>query len=79
MKAHTTSELLTKVQAAEFLGIAPRTLDDWRDASAIACIERPGYVRFLKADLEEFLTRHRREPRKVPAYKPRARKLPQVH
>ena len=42
--------LLTKSEAADFLGIRPRTLDDWRTAGAIACVERPGYVRFLRTD-----------------------------
>lgn len=65
--------LLTKSEAADFLGIRPRTLDDWRTAGAIACVERPGYVRFLRTDLEDFLQRHRREPRKVTPFKPRVR------
>ena len=55
--------LLTKAQAARFLGIAWRTLDDWRRAGAIACIERPGYVRFLQADLDAFVVSHRKEAR----------------
>ncbi len=57
----STSPLLTKAEAAEFLGISPRTLDDWRAARALPCIERPGYVRFLKSDLEAFLQAHRVE------------------
>ncbi len=69
-----SSPLLTKAAAAAYLGIANRTLDDWRAAGAIACIERPGYVRFLRADLEDFLQRHRIEPRKVATYRPRGRK-----
>ena len=64
-------DLLTKAEAAEFLGIRPRTLDDWREAGAIACIERPGYVRFLRSDLEDFLNRHRRGIRKASVYRPR--------
>ena len=72
MSNTTPSPLLTKSEAATFLGIRPRTLDDWREANAIACIERPGYVRFLRSDLEDFIRRHRREPKKVIAYKPRA-------
>ena len=78
MKADTTPDLLTKAEAAEFLGIAPRTLDDWREANAIACIERPGYVRFLRSDLEDFLNRHRREVRKACPYRPRSPKKPQA-
>jgi len=71
MSNPTSTELLTKAEAAKFLGIRPRTLDDWRAANAIACIERPGYVRFLRTDLEDFLQRHRREPRKVSPFKAR--------
>lgn len=71
MKTSTTSSLLTKAEAAAYLGIAPRTLDDWRTAGAIACIERPGYVRFLRTDLEDFLQRHRIEPRKATPFKAR--------
>ena len=64
-------ELLKKPEASRYLGVAPRTLDDWRAAGAIPCIERPGYVRFLKSDLDEFLLRHRKEARKSAPYRPR--------
>ena len=63
--------LLNKSEAARFLGIAPRTLDDWRKAGSIACIERPGYIRFMLSDLEEFLQRYRREPKAETPYRPR--------
>jgi len=63
MKSESNPDLLNRAEAAEFLGIAPRTLDDWREAGAIASIERPGYVRFLRSDLKDFLQRHRREAR----------------
>ena len=63
MKSESNPDLLTKAEAAEFLGIAPRTLDDWREAGAITSIERPGYIRFLRSDLEDFLQHHRREAR----------------
>lgn len=55
--------LLTKAEAAEFLGIAPRTLDEWRKEKAIACIERPGFVRFLRSDLDAFINSHRKGER----------------
>lgn len=74
----TTSHLLTKAEAAAYLGIAPRTLDDWRTAKAIACIERRGYVRFLPADLDDFLQRYRVEPRKATNFQPRKRKVGNV-
>jgi hypothetical protein len=65
--------LFTKKEAAAYLGISPRTLDDWRTAKAIACIERPGFVRFLPSDLEAFLERHRRPERSVTKFRPRLR------
>ena len=63
--------LLNKSEAARFLGIAPRTLDDWRKAGSIACIERPGYIRFLLTDLEAFLEKHRREAKVATPFRPR--------
>ncbi len=71
MKTDSNPDLLTKAQAAEFLGIKPRTLDDWRSAQVIPVIERPGYVRFLRSDLEDFIARHRRVPKKASAFRPR--------
>ena len=67
-------DLFDTKQAAEFLTIAPRTLADWRAAKVIPVIERPGYVRFLRSDLEEFLQRHRVEARKAPPYRPRRKR-----
>jgi hypothetical protein len=63
--------LLNKSAAAQFLGIAQRTLDDWRKAGSIACIERPGYIRFLLTDLEAFLEKHRREAKVATPFRPR--------
>lgn len=73
--AHGTpiTELLTKAQAASYLGIAPRTLDDWRSAKAIPCIERAGYVRFYRSDLDAFLEAHRVAAAPRPSYRPRRR------
>jgi predicted DNA-binding transcriptional regulator AlpA len=68
------SPFLTKAAAAAYLGIAQRTLDDWRTAQAIPCIERPGYVRFLQSDLDAFIARHRVDARAVRVYRPRSRK-----
>ncbi len=65
--------LLTKKQAAAFLGIAPRTLDDWRSAKVITCIERRGFIRFLRQDLDDFLQRHRMEARRETLYRPRGK------
>ena len=73
MKPTPLSDLLTKAEASNYLGIAPRTLDDWRTAQAIPCIERPGYVRFLRSDLDAFIQRHRIAARTASAYQPRRR------
>ena len=67
-------ELLTKREAAEYLTIATRTLDDWRKATAIAAIERPGFVRFLRSDLDDFITRHRIAAKAVTKFRPRRKK-----
>ncbi|HWB04164.1 MAG TPA: helix-turn-helix domain-containing protein [Verrucomicrobiales bacterium] len=66
--------LLTKAQAAEYLGIKVRTLDDWRAAKAIPHISRGGYVRFRRGDLDEFLTAHTIAARPTTPYRPRRRK-----
>jgi excisionase family DNA binding protein len=65
------TQLFTKAAAAEYLGIRPRTLDDWRAAKAIPCIQRGRYIRFLRADLDDFLSRHRVAAKPVPPYRPR--------
>jgi|LakMenEpi03Aug12_release.lakeMendotaPanAssembly.Ray.scaffolds.fasta_scaffold597756_1 predicted site-specific integrase-resolvase len=69
--------LLTKSEAAKFLGIAIRTLDDWRAAGSIACIQRPNFVRFLVSDLEAFIQRHR-QPERVHRTLRRRTRLPRV-
>ena len=68
------AELFTKTEAAAFLTIKNRTLDDWRAAKVIPCIERGRYIRFRRSDLEAFLTAHTVRPRKTPAYRPRRQK-----
>lgn len=66
--------LYDKRGAAEFLTIAVRTLDDWRQAGLIKCIKIGGFIRFRREHLIEFLESHTTEPRKVSAYRPRRRK-----
>ncbi len=69
--------LLTKAEAASYLGIKPRTLDDWRSQKAITCIERGAkgtgkrqqgsrYVRFLRSDLDAFIQSHRIPAKALP-------------
>lgn len=63
--------LFTKAQAADYLGIKIRTLDDWRAAKAIPHIARGGYVRFRRSDLDGFLSTHTVAARKDTPYRPR--------
>jgi excisionase family DNA binding protein len=58
-----SAELLTKTEAAAYLKIKIRTLDDWRAAKALPCIERGRYIRFRRVDLDSFLTAHTIQPR----------------
>lgn len=70
----TLPDLVNKKQAAEYLGIAVRTLDDWRAAKAIPYIAHGGYIRFRRRDLDDFLDAHTIQPRSAPAYRPRRRR-----
>jgi excisionase family DNA binding protein len=54
----TTQELLTIAQAAELLGVHPRTLRQWADRGHVAHVQTPGgHRRFLRAELERFVQR----------------------
>jgi excisionase family DNA binding protein len=70
------SALLTKQEAAEFLTIAVRTLDDWRQAKLIPFIKRGGYIRFRREDLEAFLHSHTQIPAPRSPYRPRKQPKP---
>ena len=51
-------ELLTIAQAAELLGVHPRTLRQWADRGHVAHLQTPGgHRRFLRAELERFVQR----------------------
>lgn len=65
------SNLLTKAEAATYLGIRPRTLDDWRTAKVIPFIERARYIRFRRSDLDAFLEANTVQPRQSTPYRPR--------
>ena len=69
------AELLTITEACALLKIKRRTLDDWRAAKAIPCIERGRWIRFRRSDLEAFITAHTTLPRTAPAYRPRVRTI----
>lgn len=70
-RSGSTAGILTKAETADYLGISQRTLDVWRQSGIIACIDRPGYIRFLVADLEAFLARYRKEARQSHPRRPR--------
>lgn len=74
-----TPDLLDKQQAAEFLTIAVRTLDDWRKAKLIPCIHRSRYIRFRRGDLETFLGTHTLEARKESPSRPSRNPLRRNH
>jgi hypothetical protein len=80
MKTHASNPppqcLLTKSEAAKLLNISTRTLDDWRSSGAIACIQRPNFVRFLLSDLEAFIQRHRRPENQHRSFRRRPRQQP---
>jgi excisionase family DNA binding protein len=65
------AELFTKSEAAAFLKIKIRTLDDWRAAKALPCIERGRWIRFRRADLESFIAAHTIQPRTATPFRPR--------
>lgn len=51
----SNDELLTRIDAAAFLSISPRTLDQWREQGALRTIERGRWIRFRRSDLEKFI------------------------
>jgi hypothetical protein len=67
------AELFTKQEAAAFLKIKVRTLDDWRAAKALPCIERGRWIRFRRVDLENFIIAHTIQPRAASDFRPRRR------
>jgi excisionase family DNA binding protein len=66
-------ELLTITEACAFLKIKRRTLDDWRAAKAIPCVERGRWIRFRRADLASFIEAHTTQSRTVSKFRPRRR------
>lgn len=72
---HTQSaappELLTISEACDLLRIKRRTLDDWRAAKRIPCIEIGRWVRFRRADVEAFLSAHTVAPRTAQTFRRR--------
>ena len=70
-----SKHLLSKTEAAIFLGISNRTLDEWRKKRIITVIDRPGYIRFSRHDLEEFLSECRIERAVTSTRSPRRKKV----
>lgn len=55
-------ELLTTEQAADFLGLSPRTLEDWRYKGGGPRYKKVGRsVRYVKAELIEWVQEGTRE------------------
>lgn len=56
----THSELLTRREAAAYLGVAEQTLAVWKCSGrySLACIKIGRLIRYRKCDLDEFIARH---------------------
>jgi excisionase family DNA binding protein len=52
--------LLTKREAAEYLRVSERTLDRLRARKLIPSLKVAGAVRFLRQDIEDYLSQQRR-------------------
>lgn len=54
------SELLTRRQAAAYLGVAEQTLAVWKCSGRylLACIKIGRLVRYRKCDLDDFIAKH---------------------
>ncbi len=54
------SELLTRRQAAAYLGVAEQTLAVWKCSGRylLACIKIGRLVRYRKCDLDDFINKH---------------------
>jgi excisionase family DNA binding protein len=79
MKPHngSSSPYLTPAEACALAGVAPTTLKRWADAGILAHVKTAGgHRRFLRADLERFLSRRTRiEPETSPEANPWVAKL----
>ena len=49
------SDVLTKEQVADLLGLAPSTVDDLRRRGDLVAIRLGRHRRFLRADVEEYV------------------------
>ena len=54
-KVQDTEEVLTEKEAAEFLRIKPRTVQQWRLEGKIRSFQEGRIVRYLKSDLINYL------------------------
>ena len=52
-------KLLTKQEASAYLAVSPRTVDRFRQKRLLPAVKVGNVVRFVQADLEDFLKRHR--------------------
>jgi len=51
------TRMLTKREAAKFLGVCERTIDNYRKAGALACVPYPGRVKFTMQQIHDFIER----------------------
>lgn len=64
-------DLMNKKEAAAYLTIAVRTLDDWRATKRVPCVTIGGIVRFRRSDLDAFLAAHTTQPRVAKPFRSR--------
>ena len=64
------SELLTRKQAATYLGVKARTLAVWKSTGRydLPCIKIGRLAKYRKADLDAFIARHRISAEIAPAF-----------
>lgn len=59
-KSTARSELLTRREAAAYLGVAEQTLAVWKCTGrySLACIKIGRLIRYRKCDLDDFINQH---------------------
>jgi len=67
------SELWTERQAADYLGITPRTLRQWRNTRGVPHIRLTGkIVRYRMSDLQNWIDQYRVQVRTFPKTAPQS-------
>lgn len=57
---HMIKELMTRVEAAHYMGVQPETLEVWASTKRynLTFIKVGRYVRYRKSDIDKFLKKH---------------------